>query len=197
MANMQGAGARRWKGPDWCIVCLYCAAAICTMQEPASTPNVMQRSTPKLRTYAAGCRLFRSTSPLLMLWQAQKPHLAKAHDSQGFADDGDAHVLGPLPLAGLHRGVRLRDVAAERADQRDAVLCSRHCVGGGGVHHQAAMLCSREHRCQAGASGTGRCASVCTHAEAPWHRCSYRERPYSRSGSVFMQGPSQQGLLYP
>lgn len=75
------------------------------------------------------------------IWQGQKGHLAEAHDREGLPDDGDAHVLGALPLPGLHRGVRLRDVAAERADERDAVLRRRHGVGGGRIHHQASMLC--------------------------------------------------------
>ena len=68
------------------------------------------------------------------------PDLAKAHDSQCLADDGDAHVLGALPLAGLHAGVRLGHVAAERADEGHPVLGSCHRVGCGSIDHQAPVL---------------------------------------------------------
>ena len=83
----------------------------------------------------------RDEATLAAAWRVQGAHLAKAHDREGLANDGDAHVLGALPLPGLHRGVRLRNVAAERADERDAVLRRGHGVGGRRIHHQASMLC--------------------------------------------------------
>jgi hypothetical protein len=68
------------------------------------------------------------------------PHLSKAHDCQHLVHQADAHILGALPLAGLHGGISLGHVASQGCHQRNAVLCCCHCVGCGGVDHQAAVL---------------------------------------------------------
>ncbi|HEX5827613.1 MAG TPA: hypothetical protein VFY23_08845 [Candidatus Limnocylindrales bacterium] len=60
--------------------------------------------------------------------------LAQADDAEGLAPQLVPRELAALPLARLHRGVRLRRVACEPEHQRDRVLRGRDRVARRGVH---------------------------------------------------------------
>ena len=65
--------------------------------------------------------------------------IAAADDAQRLVGDLDAHEAVLLPLAGLRRGVGLRDLAGEREHQRDGVLGGGDRVAERRVHHDHAL----------------------------------------------------------
>ena len=65
--------------------------------------------------------------------------IAAADDAERLAGDLDAHEAVLLPLAGLRRGVGLRDLARERQHQRDGVLGGGDRIAERRVHHDDAL----------------------------------------------------------
>jgi hypothetical protein len=64
--------------------------------------------------------------------------VAESDDAEGLAHDLGAAELGLLPLAALHRGGRLRDVAGQREQEAQRVLGGGHRVAAGRVLHDDA-----------------------------------------------------------
>ena len=65
--------------------------------------------------------------------------IAAADDAERLAGELDAHEAVLLPLAGLGRGVGLRDLAGQREHQGDGVLGGGDRVAEGRVHHDDAL----------------------------------------------------------
>ncbi len=65
--------------------------------------------------------------------------IAAADDAQRLVGDLDAHEAVLLPLAGLGRGVGLRDLARQREHQRDGVLGGGDRIAERRVHHDHAL----------------------------------------------------------
>jgi hypothetical protein len=84
--------------------------------------------------------------------------IAAADDAERLAGDLDAHEAVLLPLAGLGRGVGLRDLAREREHHRDGVLGGGDRIAEGRVHHDDAARARRpgcrhcRRRCRRGRS---------------------------------------------
>ena len=104
--------------------------------------------------------------------------VAEAEHAQRAVVELHAHELGLLPLARLHGGRGLRDVARERDQQRDGVLGGRDVVAARGVHHHDAAR-----------GGGGDVDVVDADPGAPDHaqlarpRRSRRRSPWCRCGS--------------
>ena len=64
--------------------------------------------------------------------------IAAADDAERLAGDLDAHEAVLLPLAGLGRGVGLRDLARQREHQRDGVFGGGDRIAERRVHHDDA-----------------------------------------------------------
>ena len=65
--------------------------------------------------------------------------IAAADHAEHLAGDLDAHEAVLLPLAGLGRGIGLRDFARQRQHQRDGVLGGRDRIAERRVHHDDAL----------------------------------------------------------
>ncbi|MGY3426582.1 hypothetical protein ACVWZW_007086 [Bradyrhizobium sp. F1.13.4] len=65
--------------------------------------------------------------------------VAAADDAEHLAGDLDTHEAVLLPLAGLGRSVRLRNLARQRQHQGDSVLGSRDRIAERRVHHDDAL----------------------------------------------------------
>jgi hypothetical protein len=65
--------------------------------------------------------------------------IAAADHAQRLAGDLDAHEAVLLPLAGLRRGVGLRNFTRQRQHQRDGVLGGRDRIAERRVHHDDAL----------------------------------------------------------
>ena len=66
--------------------------------------------------------------------------IASADDAQRLAGDLDAHELRLFPLAGLGRGVGLRQLAGNGEHERDGMFSRRDGIAEGRVHHDDAAL---------------------------------------------------------
>ena len=65
--------------------------------------------------------------------------IAAADDAERLAGELDAHEAVLLPLAGLRRGIGLRDLAGEREHHRDGVLGGGDRIAEGRVHDDHAL----------------------------------------------------------
>src|SRR5439155_376182 len=110
--------------------CCAIAMATFTCASPVEAPRC---------GVAITCSSARSGCPLGG-GSSAKTSIAEPDDAERLVADLGADPALARPLARLHRGIRLRDVAGEREQHRDRVLGGRDVAPAGGVHDDDAAL---------------------------------------------------------